>query len=371
VTGNHDWIGHKYGNAVKNKYPDPSDYARNVLQTDLKGNWERIFDEPFSPMYMKDVKGYKFVGAHWVKNDCNGCSENFNDGIKDFYAKIAKELDPSLPFFHAQHPHPKDTCYGPMAWGRDNGDVTEVLSALPNAVAFSGHSHYSLTDERTVWQGAFTSIGTSSLRYSAMLNVDPAPGYENYSKHDAGKVMNRLNTRDGRQGMLVSVYDDAIAISRREFVTDRSLGGDWVLPLPAAESKPFAYAARAKSLIAPQFAPGGVVVVGKGKGKSRKTRQKPSVDKDVYTLSFPAALSTGRTRAFEYRIDFVGRDGKRTVRRLVSPGFHLPVGHKRAVEDVKCSFMAESLPAAPFTVEVRALSSFKKEGAPIKGSFNG
>jgi hypothetical protein len=371
VTGNHDWIGHKYGTRVKNRYPDPADYAKNILETDLKGNWERIFDEPFAPVYMKEVKGYRFVGAQWIRNDCNGRSEDFNGGIKEFYTEHAKDFDPTLPFFHAQHPHPKDTCYGPNAWGRDNGVTTEMLSAYPNAVAFSGHSHYALTDERTVWQGAFTSIGTSSLRYSSVLNSDPAPGYENYSKYDEGKTMRRLPTADGRQGMLVSVFDDAISISRREFVTDQSLGSDWVIPLPAAESKPFAYAARAKSSIAPEFAPGGVVTVAKGKGRSRGTRKNPPVEKDVYNLSFPAAVSTAKTRAFEYRLTFIGKDGRREERRLVAPGFHMPVGHKRATEDVKCSFIAESLPAAPFTVEVRALSSFNKEGAPIKGTFTG
>ena len=38
VTGNHDWVGHNYGNAVKKKYPDPKDFAKNVFQTDPKGN---------------------------------------------------------------------------------------------------------------------------------------------------------------------------------------------------------------------------------------------------------------------------------------------------------------------------------------------
>jgi hypothetical protein len=79
-------------------------------------------------------------------------------------AKDGKKIDPSLPFFYVQHPHLKDTCYGPWAWGHDAGITTKTLSAYPNAIAFSGHSHYSLTDERTIWQGAFTSVGTGSFR---------------------------------------------------------------------------------------------------------------------------------------------------------------------------------------------------------------
>ena len=374
VTGNHDWVGHNYGNAVKKKYPDPKDFAKNVFQTDPKGNWERIFNEPYSPVFIKDVKGYKFVGANWVQNDCNGRCEKFNPFIGKFYEDHAKEFDPSLPFFHAQHPHPKDTCYGPWAWGRDDGGSTAALKKFANVIAFSGHSHYPLTDERTVWQGDFTSIGTSSLSYSAATDEQwKAPGYDNYSNGDDVKVMPRLYTGDGKHGMLLSVYDDAIAISRREFVTDQPLGGDWVMPLPAAESKPFAYAERAKRDTAPSFAEGATVTVGRGKGKTRGNSRKKilPVEKDVYTLRFPAALSTDKTRAHEYELMFIGGDGKKAVRRLVAPGFHLPASSKRATEDVKCSLVAEGLPAAPFKVEVRALSSFLKAGAPITGAFAG
>ena len=370
VTGNHDWVGHTYGSSVKKKFPDPAVFAKNVLQTDLKGHWERIFNEPFSPVYMKEVKGYKFVGAHWVKNDCNGRSENFNDGIKDFYVRHAKDFDLALPFFHAQHPHPKDTCYGPWAWGRDNGDSTAALSVFSNAVAFSGHSHYPLTDERTVWQGAFTSIGTSSLRYSASTPEKwEAPGFDNYSGYDEGKIMKRLVTSDGRQGMLVSVYDDAMVIARREFVTDCSLGDDWVMPLPVAESKPFAFAERAKRFDAPAFAPGAGVIVSRTEGKTRGSKKKPAEKKQAYAVSFPAAVSTPRARVDEYELTFTGSDGKKAIRRLVASGFHMPLSSKRVSEDVKGVFVADSLPSAPLTVEVRALTCFLKASEPITGKI--
>ena len=370
VSGNHDWAGHNYGTAVKKKFPDPEVFAKNVLRTDFKGNWERIFKEPFEPVYIKDVKGYKFVGAHWVRNDCNGRCENFNAGIKDFYVRHAKAFDPLLPFFHAQHPHPKNTCYGPWAWGRDNGDSTAALSAFPNAVAFSGHSHYPLTDERTVWQGAFTSIGTSSLRYSAATPEKwDAPGFDNYSGGDEGKIMKRLVTSDGRQGMLVSVYDDAMVVSRREFVTDCPLGDDWVIPLPSAESKPFAFAARAKRFEAPAFAPGASVAVSRTSGKTRGTKKKPSEMKAAYEIVFPAALPKPCARADEYELTFTGSDGKKAVRRLVSPGFHLPLSNKLVTEPVKGIFVADSLPSAPLKVEVRALSCFLKSSAPLTAAI--
>ena len=374
VTGNHEWNGHLHNNIGKKKYPNEADRVKAILQTDLKGAWESIFDEPFEPVYMKEVKGYKFVGAHWVKEEFDSWNENFwnvdfNDHIKDFYEKHAKDFDPKLPFFHVQHPHLKNTCYGAKAWGHDNGIATQMLSAHHNAIAFSGHSHYSLTDERSIWQGSFTSIGASSLCYSAVPNFHSDPGYENYSGFDDGKIMPRLSTFDGRQGMLVSVYDDVVIVSRREFMTNQPLGNDWVIPL-MAESKPFEYAKRAKSQVAPRFEVGAKVKIEKGRAMSRGSRKVPKSEKNVYIVTFPAALSTAKTRAFDYEITFIGKDGKRKIRRLVSPGFHQPVGHKRATEDVKGLFAAESLPTVPFKVEVRACSCFGKASSAIRGFLN-
>jgi hypothetical protein len=217
-------------------------------------------------------------------------------------------------------------------------------------------------------QGEFTSIGTASLSYAAATeNQWPAPGYENYSGGNSGKTMPRIATHNSRQGMVVSVYDDAISISRREYLSGQPLGGDWVMPLPASEPRPFAYAERAKSFAAPDFAPGAAVKIRKTRGKTRADRKTPSVEKDTYTLTFPAARSTAKRRVYEYELTFTGDDGKSAVRRLLAPGFHLPFADKRVLADVKCSFVAESLPAAPFKVEVRALSCFRNRGNAIAG----
>lgn len=365
VTGNHDWIGHTYGTQVKDRFADPKEYAKNILYSDIKGQWQRIFNEPFSPVYIKDVKGYKFVGAHWVKNDCNGQCENFNDEIKSFYAAHAGDFDPSLPFFHAQHPHPKDTCYGSWAWGRDNGVTTEILSKYPNAIAFSGHSHYSLTDERTIWQGSFTSIGTSSLFYTGLMLEKHVGEYENGPRTEELRFMRGFDTIDGKQAMIVSVYDDKIAITRREYFTGQSLGDDWVMPLPAAESKPFEYARRVKSQRAPEFPDNSKVVASKVKHLVKLSKEDKGSEQDAYTVKFPAAKATSSLRAREYTVTFTGSDGKKVMRRILSPAFHLPITNPAIKADVDCIFVASKLPKLPLKVEVRALSCFEKASKAI------
>ena len=244
VYGNHDYEGFKYGGYAKKIWEDETERAKHVLRTDQKANWENIFHEEFAPVMSWDVNGYAFVGGQWTADTCHGWEETGIGGVEEFFAAHRNLLDPKKPFFYFQHPHPKDTCYGSWAWGHDDGRATRALSAFPNAIAFSGHSHTSLTHDQSIWQGAFTSLGTSSLRYTggAYSKVRLPMGYENgggAAAYDACKVMwGYGSTLDGRQGMLVRVYDSHVAFTRREFVYDQSLGDDWVLPLPSVRQKP-------------------------------------------------------------------------------------------------------------------------------------
>ena len=384
VYGNHDWEGFGYGSFAAKMYPDKNEMARHILRTDMKGNWERIFNEPYEPIYRKDVKGYSFIGAHWQVDHCRGRDEKAFEHVGEWFAAHGKALDPSRPFFYCQHPHPQNTIYGSWAWGHDSGVTTKALSAFPNAVAFSGHSHYSLTDERSIWQGAFTSLGTSSLRYTAMTYEQyPGIGYENTrgGASDPFKIMKRYDTFDGRQGMLVRVYDDCISFKRREFVYDRQLGEDWVMPLPVAEPKPFTFAGRAAMAKDPEFHAQAELVVSKTRAKTRggtvknkkpgKTQKFDPVEKDAITLSFPQATAVRSVRPMEYEMRFMPTSGETVVRHVIANGFNQSAEHERAEQRQSCTIALDQLPPAPFKIEVRGVSSLGRKSVPIVGEFKG
>lgn len=376
VYGNHDWGGLHYKPFVAAKYSDMSKFDDYVLIGKPKEHWEKIFHEPWQHVYRKEVNGYTFIGAQWSNGWCRGKDEVGVQGVEEFFTAQKGKINPSLPFFYFQHPHPKNTCYGSWAWGRDAGASTKMLSEYSNAIAFSGHSHYSLTDERSIWQGAFTSLGTSSLRYTALAVQGIEQGYENSgagnsAKYNPYKVMQNIYTRDGRQGMLVSVYDDHVVFARREFMYDGVLGDDWVMPLPAAESKPFAYAERAVKSKVPQFPAGAKVSVAKTRGKTRGMRNaKVNVaaeETDVYELEFPPADAVAGARALDYEIAAVPTaGGKPVVRYVVPEGFNMPLSDKRVKENVQCLVSSIVLPkAGTFRFEVRPRNSFGKTGAAL------
>ena len=349
IYGNHDVGG--------SKYPKPED----TIAADRAAAWERVFKEPYAPIWKKTVKGYTFIGAHW--DSWKGVS-----AIEPYMNEHAAELRGDTPFFYIQHPHPKDTCHGPWAWGSDDGTVGRTLSRFPNAIAFSGHSHHPLTDERSIWQGAFTSIGTASLRY-----IDPIYGRENAGPHalDDLKQMPIVDQFSGKEGMLVSVYGDHIAIERRDFVYDGKLGPDWTIPLPAANAKPFDFKVRAANAVAPQFPAGAKVTVsGPADGKDRKGRAVRQL-----TVTFPAALQdAAHTRAYDYEVvaEVEECDIRRVActKRVYSPAYFL--APDREPGTVSCVFSLNELntrkgsyfaPTVRFII--RAAETFGKKSEAI------
>ncbi|MBR3922654.1 MAG: metallophosphoesterase, partial [Kiritimatiellae bacterium] len=71
VMGNHDWdyfpsdaAGNlrRYGSAAS------SDIPKNLICGAPEENWQRFWHEPLSRVFMKNVKGYTFFGAHWMGN---------------------------------------------------------------------------------------------------------------------------------------------------------------------------------------------------------------------------------------------------------------------------------------------------------------
>lgn len=352
VYGNHDREGYTYGNARGVKVTKEM-IAEEAIWPRKEKVWQELFHEKWTPIYMKDVKGYKFIGGHWY-------SWTDMAGLAEFLQKVEGQLPTDgKPFFYFQHFHPKDTCSGPWVWGQGGGNVTKALNKYPNCVCFSGHSHTSLTDERSIWQGAFTSIGTASLSYISLWS-----GRENSSEPWTTQ-MSRIGTRDGKQGQIMSVYDDCIALERREFVYDQPLGDNWIIPLPLnRQDRPFVFETRRKNAKVPQFAPEDKVRITRAWGKDVKGKEQ-----DQLTLHFPSVLrKTHGVRAFDYEVqaEIEEYDTVKIVgtKRVYSKGYFL--GEAQDGREVTCVFSLSELPEnRKVRFYVRPMESFGKKGEAI------
>ena len=343
VTGNHEQVYFDKRRQA-GELEDPV-YAEGLYR-DIRANWKRLWNEDWSPFFVKQVKGYSFVGVHWGE---------WKDAaaLRRFLSEHADELNRARPFFYVQHAHPDNTCHGSGAWDTAKG-VTEILTDYPNAVAFSGHTHYTLADERAVWQGGFTSIGTSALRCVYM-----PPGRENSNGNGRMPWM-----RGGSQGLLMTVWGDELALERYDLSSMSKLGDDWVVPVPYARNgrRAFSFDERAKESSAPVFAADAAIVLTRQKGMKPKSRQ----PEDQFRLEFPAAVSRGDSlsRAFDYRIAVKKRDMAEKSYLVFPPG--LETSEKLAPKKAYFVLGAEQLPSVPYTLSVTPRNSYGVEGRPLE-----
>ena len=84
IYGNHDIEGFKYSKIE----PKPDE----IIATDRAAAWERVFGEPYVPIWKKTVKGYTFIGAHW--DGWKGVPS-----IEPYIKERASELCGDRPFF--------------------------------------------------------------------------------------------------------------------------------------------------------------------------------------------------------------------------------------------------------------------------------
>lgn len=359
VYGNHDIDGHNWvHDRNKEKGMTDAQIEAEAIGMHPDKTWKKLFHEKYAPVWLKNVKGYYFIGGHWHPGNM--------PGLEEILTANRDKLVSDKPFFYIQHPHPRNSCNGPWVWGMDDGSVTQLLSQYRNAVAFSGHSHSPLNDDRDLWQGAFTSIGTSSLSY-----LCPKGGRENSvvdgERNKIPAQMPAISTGNCKQGMVMQIYDDCITIERREFVYDQSLGDNWIIPLPLGKDETMTDAYRAKTAKIPQFAKGDAVTVTRAEGKDRYG----VVQKQV-TVHFPSVLKkrTG-VRAFDYEIQVEGRHPQVTdvvkvylTKRVFSPGSML--GEAQDENEVICVFGEGELPEfQDIRFVVRPCECFGKKGEPI------
>lgn len=193
-----------------------------------------------SPWTHYVVNGYHFIGA----------SPNYGS-MTSAYNITAKWLDKELekasadsdgkPIFVMTHNQPKNTSYGSEDWG--DKTLNDILSKYPNVIDFSGHVHYSLLDERSIWQGEYTVINTQSLSYTEL---------------EQGKDNGTIppNADDTPMGYIMEFSDKAIDIHRMNFA-DGNTGYEekqdmlWSFSLPYENNGKYSFESRKANNNAP------------------------------------------------------------------------------------------------------------------------
>ena len=73
--------------------------------------------------------------------------------------------------------------------------MDKILKEYPQVIHFTGHTHYTIEDERSIWQNEYTWINVGPSHY-ANISTDITPDYE---YPDSGKKITEPLIVTGKQ----------------------------------------------------------------------------------------------------------------------------------------------------------------------------
>ena len=298
------------------------------------------------------INGYHFIFVSIDKyGDKTGVDYEYTSAEK--LAWLKKELDKAVaddptgakPIFVFQHVHAKDT-----VGSSSNGDASlkTLLDNYPNVVDFSGHTHKTISDPRSIWQGTFTAFNTGSMAY---LNQNVRElGLGAKAINENGEWANDINAEhtvrdaglyyicevDANNVMRVYVYDT---------FTNSVFGEPFILDSFGKPSG-FDYKEdRAEKSVAPVFASTDEISVAKTSFNSVE-------------ITFPQA--TGKDLVENYRIE-VYKAGSlvRTEYRLSGAQFG------NAMPKTMSVTLAGLSPSTAYTIKVYAINYWLKVSSPL------
>ena len=215
IMGNHDY------------------WTLSGLDYSYKNNKEKqkLFEEKTKekPFTHKIINGYHFI--NW---SCDNAS--LDNPIVYFswfekQIKIANNSD-KKPIFVTTHFPPEYTVYGSEEWGEEN--LNKYFKKYPQIINFSGHSHFSLIDERSIYQKDYTAIQTQSISYIELENgkVNGSIPKDEYD--------NLMISAKNCMGLICNVNDNKVVIKRISFEKNEFYGDDWIIDIPI-DKKNFRY----------------------------------------------------------------------------------------------------------------------------------
>lgn len=208
IMGNHDyWL----------------DYFTKSKEIATPAKLQRRFTEYTGeyPYSHKIINGYHFI-CWSSSNGSYDKSYTNKDWIRGELDQAVAD-DPNKPIFVITHLNPSDTAYGSDEWG--NSDIADVLKDYSQVISISGHSHYSVIDERSIWQDSFTAFTTQSLDY---IELESGKFNGSIPKDAYGNTI----AEQLPACLYMEIEEDKVTISRLEANTGNTLKEPWVIEAP-------------------------------------------------------------------------------------------------------------------------------------------
>ena len=202
-------------------------------------NFSKFMKQEAANPLRKVINGYDFIS---MSEDADFYSEKMVGELEKVIQEAVKR-DNKKPIFVLTHYPPANTVCGSLK--KETDPLTEMFKKYPQVISFSGHTHYPLEDERSIWQKEYTAITTSTLCYGCMND----------------RPFNSVNSilpfaREVLQMMYMELYSDRLVIRRYSVANNCEIKPDkpWIVPLPFDPANaPYSFERRAAERKAPEF----------------------------------------------------------------------------------------------------------------------
>ena len=165
--------------------------------------------------------GYPFITLSLDDTSNPYYKETSVNFLKVYLAKAA-ETYPGKPIFVFAHVPPKHTTWGDTWECTSNEDLHNELSKYPQVIFFTGHTHFTIEDERSITQNKYTWINAGPSHY-AVLSQAITPDVAAY--RTSGHWINEA---------LVVDVDEAsnVTVTRLNTREQKTINKQWIIKAP-------------------------------------------------------------------------------------------------------------------------------------------
>lgn len=346
IMGNHDmWFASDYQSVA----PKHRLYKK-MFKMDPNIHWK--------------VNGVHFIGASPDDtSNADGFSGTMRKWIENEIRKAESDTPEGNPIFVVSHHNIPATAYGSSQWGDER--LRQAVSNHPQVVSISGHSHFSILDERSISQNMVTSFTTQSLAY-----IDMETGMFNAFKgiNGEGKFVKRsaYSTAPAKESekpmcLIMNVGKENTVIERWNVLdkVEEKADNRWVLDYPLNPGN-FQYrdSERQEISVAPSFPEAAKIELNPSIQSYRK------LDDGTYPtlpgISFTAANHPDLVNKYSLRMKN-NATGEEFVYDTYSD-YYLGMKDMKTTVDLPID---PTLPSGQYTITVYAYESFGKRSQPL------
>ena len=249
---------------------------------------------------------------------------------------LKKKGDPIFIFTHIP---PKKTVYGTEKILGHTG-IYNFLKKYHEVICISGHTHFSLKNIKSIWQGKFTAINTQSISY-----IDLAPYFENLKevRYESMKDFESM-------GLIAHLSDKNVIFERVEFSTGKIMDEKWKIDFPInVNNFPYTFAKRNKKE-KPFFYDDNI--------KIEKMEKNNTLEKYIV---FKAA--THSDYIYKYKIVFKKKNNKTQKVLYYSSDYYKNKNKRKKTIKFK---LPKNKFSGIYRLEIYAIDSFENTSEPIK-----